>query len=266
MTVDGATSFLPPPRAVLLDIDGVLSAGDRAIPGSIDAVAAIRARGLGLRFLTNATRRCRADVVERLRRLGFELEVDEVVTGALAARRLLLERGLHPMLLVHPGLLPDLQGLPEGEPDAVLVGDAGEGFDYASLNRAFRVLAECPEAPLIAIARNRYFREPDGLSLDAGPFVAALEYASRRQALVTGKPAAASFQAALADLGVPASQALMVGDDLEADVAGAQAAGLRAVLVRTGKYRPADEHDGTIRPDGVADDLAGAVARWVGPG
>lgn len=258
---------MDPIRAFLLDIDGVLYSAGQPLPGAVEAVAAIRRRGLGLRCLTNATRRSRAEVVGQLRSMGFDLAADEVLSGALAARRLIEARGLHPMLLIHPGLRPDLDGLdtPPASADAVVVGDAGEGFDYASLNAAFRVLIERPEAPLIAIARNRYFRAADGLALDAGPFVAALEYATGRAALVTGKPAAASFDAALAGLGVPASQALMVGDDLEADIGGAQAAGLRAVLLRSGKYRPQDEHDPRIRPDGVADSLAEAVQRWLGP-
>lgn len=250
-------------RAVLLDIDGVLYAGDRPIDGSIEAVEAIRASGLGLRFLTNATRRPRDAIVRQLSTMGFRIAAPEIMTGALAARRLVEARHLRPRLLVHPNLLPDFAGLATDPPNAVVVGDAADGFSYAALNDAFRVLADRPGAPLIAIARNRYFRAADGLSLDAGPFVAALEYAARTTAEVTGKPARAMFEAALAELGVPASQALMIGDDIEADIGGAQRAGLRAVLVRTGKYRPCDEASTAIRPDGVADDLREAVGRFL---
>ena len=126
--------------------------------------------------------------------------------------------------------------------EAVVVGDAAQGFTYAALNTAFRKLLDGAE--FLALARNRSFKDDDGeLSLDAGPFVAALEYACQRQAVLFGKPAADFFQAALASAGCDGKEAVMVGDDAEADVAGALAAGVgSALLVRTGKYRPGDEN------------------------
>lgn len=256
---------MSPIRAVLVDIDGVLCTADAALPGSREAMAGLRRSAAGIRFVTNATRRCRADIVRQLRALGFEAAEHEVVTAALAARRMLEARGLRPRLLVHPGLLPDFAGLATEPADAVVVGDAADGFTYEALNAAFRVLAGTPGAPLIAIAMNRYFRAADGLALDAGPFVAALEYAARVRAEVAGKPSAALFETALADLRVPPEAAVMIGDDVESDVGGARAAGLRAVLVRTGKYRPGDEARGGPAPDAVADDLRRAVEDWLLP-
>lgn len=252
-------------RSVLVDIDGVLCIGDAVIPGAVDALQRLRSSGAGIRFVTNTTRRTRAAIVERLRALGFDIAVAEVITGAIAARRIVESRGLRPHLLVHPGLLPEFEGLDTHEPDAVILGDAGDGFSYRAMNDAFRIFIEHPGAPLIALARNRYFREADGLSLDAGPYVAALEYAARVEAEVTGKPSAALYHAALAELGTAPGEALMIGDDLDSDIAGAQAAGLQAVLVRTGKYRPQDEVHPQIRPDAVADDFAQAVREIIVP-
>jgi HAD superfamily hydrolase (TIGR01458 family) len=119
--------------------------------------------------------------------------------------------------------------------DAVVVGDLGERFSYAVLNQAFRRLMDGAE--LVALQKNRYWRTPGGLSLDVGPFVAALEYAARTRAFVVGKPSAGFFQTVLDGVPVEARHAAMVGDDVESDVGGAQAAGLRGILVRTGKYR-----------------------------
>ena len=168
--------------------------------------------------------------------------------------------------MVHPDLREDFIPAGDGaagEGAAVVVGDAGEAFSYANLNAAFRALDG--GAALIALATNRSFRDADGgLSLDAGPFVAALEYASRREADVIGKPAAAFFRAALDSLGVAAGQAAMVGDDVESDVGGAMAAGLAGVLVRTGKYRKGDEARIDPGPSHVADDLAAAVGWLLG--
>ena len=129
--------------------------------------------------------------------------------------------------------------LVEDSPDYVLVGDLGDGFTYARLNAAFRLLAD--GAQLLALQKNRYWRKEDGLSLDAGPFVAALEYASGKSATVVGKPERDFFRLALEDMGLEPHEVAMVGDDAEADVAGAQAAGLIGIQVRTGKYHPEDE-------------------------
>ena len=150
-------------------------------------------------------------------------------------------------------MLEDLEGVSftEDDPAYVLVGDLGENFTYARLNAAFRLLVD--GAQLLALQKNRYWRREDGLALDAEPFVAALEYASGVSATVVGKPEESFFQLAVEDLGLEAHEVAMVGDDAEADVAGAQAAGLRGVQVKTGKYRPGEEG----RPDLVLKSFAG---------
>ena len=244
-------------HTVLLDLGGVFYEGARLLPGAQDALARLRASGLALRFVTNTSRQSRAALLQELGRLGLEVAADELLTPASAARAVLLERGLRPLLLIHPGLAPDFDGLDLHQPNAVVVGDAGDHFSYAGLNQAFRLLHA--GAPLLALGRNRYFKETDGLSLDAGPFVAALEYAAGVSAELLGKPAPALFAAALRPLGCSPAEAVMIGDDVEADVNGALAAGLRGILVRTGKYRPGDE---TRLASGgeVVDDIAAAVS------
>jgi HAD superfamily hydrolase (TIGR01458 family) len=183
-------------KGVLLDLGGVVFTGDAPLPGATMAIARLRAAGLALRFVTNITRQPRRSVLEQLRGMGITVEDSEVLTPAIAVRAHLLAQGLTPHLLLHPALLEDFAGLGTAQPDAVVVGDAGEAFSYAALNAAFRVLGT--GAAFLALARNRTFRDSDGsLSLDAGPFVAALEYATGRQAIVFGKPAPAYFLAAL---------------------------------------------------------------------
>ncbi len=250
-------------EAVLLDLSGVLYVGDAPLAGAREALGRLRAAGVPVRYVTNTSRSTRADVAARLARMGFAVDEAEIFTAPRAALARIRARGLRPFLLIHPGLRPEFAGVPTEPPDAVFVGDAGEAFTYAALNRAFRLLMD--GAPLLAVGRNRYFREPDGLSLDAGPFVAALEHAAGVEAEIVGKPAPAFFHAACADLGVPPARCLMIGDDVEADVLGALGAGLQALLVRTGKCRPGDE----VRlPPGtpVADDLAAAVDLVLGAG
>jgi HAD superfamily hydrolase (TIGR01458 family) len=140
----------------------------------------------------------------------------------------------------------------------VIVGDLGERFDYAALNRAFRLLMDGAE--LVALQKNRFWRTPDGLSLDAGPFVAALEYATGQEAVVVGKPARAFFSTVLDDLGVPAADAVMVGDDVESDIGGALGAGLRAILVQTGKYRRDRVEASGIAPTATTASIADVPA------
>ena len=160
---------------------------------------------------------------------------------------------------MHPDLLPEFEEFSTAEPNAVVLGDAGGALTYDGLNRAFRLLME--GGPLIAMGRNRYFREDSGLSLDAGPFTAALEYASGVKAEIVGKPDPEFFHLALSDIGCPPGEAVMIGDDVHDDVCGAVDAGLRGILVRTGKYRPGDERRLPAPVATVADDLAGAVEK-----
>jgi HAD superfamily hydrolase (TIGR01458 family) len=247
---------LPGCRAVLLDLDGVLYVEGRPLPRAAGAVEELRAAGLALRFVTNTTAHSRRATLEKLRRLGFAVEEDELVTPAVLALQHCRDRGYtSAALLVRDELKGEFGELEEsGEPNAVIVGDLGERFDYGVLNRAFRQLLAGAE--LIALQKNRYWLRDDGLCLDVGPFVAALEYAAGCEALVVGKPAGAFFDHVLDGLGVPAGAAVMVGDDIESDIGGALRAGLAAVLVRTGKYREEAVAASGIEPTAIVDSAA----------
>lgn len=244
------------PQAVLIDLAGVLHTGDEAIPGAVAALQRLRASGLPLRFLTNTTRSPSSSVLAKLLRMGFDIRPDEVQTAVVATRQLVELRGLKPHYLVHPDIADEI-GPSSLAPDAVVLGDAGPYFTYAALNTAFRLVMQ--GLPLLAMARNRYFMESDGLSLDMGAYVAGLEYSAGTKAEIVGKPARPFFEAALASLGVAAEQAVLIGDDLADDIGGAQAAGIPGVLVRTGKFRSGDDRDAQIRPALTADDFAAAV-------
>jgi len=242
---------------VLVDLAGVVYQGDALLPGVKEALSRLKQRLPHVRYLTNTTRSTRRSLVERLRRLGLTIDEQEVFSAPQAARQLLQQRGLRPLLLVHPDLLLEFEEFSTAEPNAVVLGDAGPAFTYDGLNQAFRLLME--GAPLISMGRNRYFRESGGLSLDAGPFATALEYAAGIRAEVVGKPDPEFFHLALNDLACPAADAVMIGDDVHDDVLGAVAAGLRGILVRTGKYRPGDERHLSAPAATTADNLGAAV-------
>ncbi len=244
-------------NGVLCDLSGVLYVGDQPVAEAREAVISLAAAGLPIRFMTNTTRKSKREILSKLAGMGLDVADEDLFTPAVAARTHVKEQGLVPHLLIHPNLESELGDLAGSNPDAVLLGDAGPAFSYANLNHAFRILIG--GAPLLAMGMNRYFRENGGLSLDMGPFVRALEYAADVQAIVLGKPAPTFYRAAVESLGLEPHEVAMVGDDYEADVDGALAAGLQAILVRTGKYRPGDE--GRIRHHGatVCDNIGAAA-------
>lgn len=256
------------PQALLLDVQGVLVDNGVALAGAVETVREARRCGLAIRLVTNTATRHHEQLLQELRSLGFGLEAEELFTAPLAAQRWLRRHQLRPLALVHPAIAPLFQGL-EGEegagqsggrPDCVLLGDARDQLSYANLNRALELLLD--GAPLIGIGRNRRFREGGHWLLDAGAFLQALEYGASCEATVLGKPSAAFFAEVVESLGLPAARCLMVGDDVEADVQGAVAAGLQGALVQTGKYRPGDElrlpQQAVVLPD------VGAVSALLG--
>ena len=243
------------------EVKGVLYVGNQALPGAAPALKRLLASEILLLCVTNTTRSTASQILKRLSAMDLHIESTQLFTAPMAAYDYVRARDLHPFLLIHPALRDDFADVDGGDNcDAVLIGDAGDGFTYDRLNRAFRLLLD--GAPLIAMGHNRYFQEADGLSLDAGPFITALEYASGNQAVVTGKPSNEFFTAALSRLGCTAQDAIMVGDDIEADVLGAINAGLRGVLVQTGKYRSGDE-DQLPRSGGYLLDDFSCFVDWL---
>lgn len=225
-------------HGVLLDLSGVLYNGDEPVAGAINAVKKLAAAGLPVRYITNTTRSTRRMILQRLARLGFEIAAEDIFTAPIASRQYIEANNLKPFLLIHPDLEPEFSDI-TGEPDAVLVGDAGDRFNYDNLNKAFRCLMN--GAPLLAMGVNRYFCVGDKLSLDAGPFVHALEYAGDTRAIILGKPSREFYSTAVKSLGCSPEKTVMVGDDVESDVIGAVNAGLHGILVKTGKYIQGDE-------------------------
>jgi HAD superfamily hydrolase (TIGR01458 family) len=247
-----------PIEAILLDIEGVICVGNSILPGSLEAIHRLRDLQIPLRLITNTTRRPRRQIAAGLAGLGLDFKAGDIFTPAIKAREYLLHHQLTPFLLVHPNVHEEFAELEAGGGDAVVVGDAGSYFTYELLNRAYRKILH--GAAFLALAKNRNFLDSDfELSLDAGPFVAALEYASGRDATVLGKPAPGLFKLAAGSTGVAAAHVAMIGDDVEADAQGAIAAGLKAVLVRTGKYRAGHEAQLSGSSAYVADNLYAAV-------
>jgi phospholysine phosphohistidine inorganic pyrophosphate phosphatase len=255
-------------RALLIDLDGVIYQDEELVPGAPEALAWLRAQAIPHAFLTNTTSQPRRALVAKLARLGVPAAAEQIVTPALAAAEWLrLNVPGTAALFVPAATLADFAGVPVLADDAesgaasVVVGDLGTAWTFGALNRAFRLLMANRSAALIALGMTRYWRASDGLRLDAGPFVTALEHAADRRAVVLGKPAREFFEIALRTVQCAAAETVMVGDDIVTDVGGARGAGIRGVLVRTGKFREGDLGRG-IPTDGLLDSIADLPSWW----
>lgn len=244
---------------VLLDIDGVLAISWEPLPGAIETVSWLRSNAVPFRLVTNTTTKTRSELAATLRRAGFDIRDQEVITAVVATAAYL--RTHHPgagcFLLSDgdaSGDLTDVRLTELDDADVIVIGGAYDGFSYRTVNRIFGRLME--GALLVGMHRNLYWRTSRGLELDAGAYIAGLEEATARKAEICGKPTAAYFDSALAMLGVSRDRALMIGDDVVSDILGAQALGIRGALVKTGKFMPADPARAHVEPAFVLPTIA----------
>lgn len=224
-------------KALLCDIDGTLTQRGQAIPGAAATIAQARAQGLEVRFLTNITGQTAQTIAAKLLALGIAAEAAEIQTATTVCVALLAARpGVRCHLMVPPKVMPMFDAIVQDDiaPAVVVVSDIGDGFTFAALNRAFQMLRN--GADLMALQKNMFWFDADGIKLDCGPFVLALEAASGKTATVTGKPSPVFFERALASLACERHEVLIVGDDLGTDIAGGNQVGVRTALVGTGKF------------------------------
>ena len=249
------TDHLASIDGLLIAIEGVLTRGTEVIPGAHEALQTLRARGIPYRFITNSTLYCRHTLVERLQAMGFPIQVEELFTATYAAARYLQDQDAQSY---YPLLMPDAQqefaglDVKEEKPDFVVVGDLGAQFTFPRLNRALQAILN--GARFVALHKKRTWRTEQGLYMDAGPFVVALEYAAELKAEVVGKPSRAYFRMVLDDLGIAPERVAMIGDDIESDVRGAQLIGMKGWLVKTGRFRKEDLARG-IWPDKIFESI-----------
>jgi HAD superfamily hydrolase (TIGR01458 family) len=247
-------------KGLLTDMDGVWFVGERALPGAIEALARFRAKSIPVRFVTNTTTTTRSQMASKMLSLGFDVDASEFVTAPTAATALLRAGGIERVrLVISPSIRGEFEGLSTKPPhQAIVIGDIGRAWNYDLMSELFRQIMDGAE--IVALHKGRYWQVEDGLALDIGAFVAGLEHATGKAAAVIGKPSPAMFYAALSDMGLEAEDVVMIGDDIHNDVAGAQAAGIRGVLVKTGKYRPEWVDASGVEPDLTVNSIADIAA------
>jgi HAD superfamily hydrolase (TIGR01458 family) len=255
-------------EGVLLDVDGVLVVSWEPLPGAVETLRALRDRQTPFALVTNTTTLSRRSLATRLAAAGLPVEPERLVTAPAATAAYL--RSHHPgatcFLLATGDAADEFEGidLVEDAADVVVVAGAEDALTYDAMNRAFRMLRN--GATLVAMHRNAWWMTSEGPKLDAGPYVTALEEATGARAVVMGKPSTEIFRGAVVLLGIEPERALMVGDDLEADVLPAQAIGMIGVLVRTGKSGEESLVQARGRPDHVIDSVADLPALLDGLG
>ena len=250
-------------KGLLLDLNGVFYVANRTLPGALEAIAAVQKSGLPYRYATNNTTQSIKTMSQSLQAMGLPIEPPEIISAAYTAVLHLRQMGtptIYPLLA--EDVKQDFAEFPVSETaaDIVVLGDIGDDWNYHSLNRAFRLIMQ--GAQLMALHQGKYWQWEAGLQLDIGAFVAGLEYATDQKAMVVGKPNPFFFKRAIAALELPAPQVAMVGDDIEADVGGAQAIGMKGVLVKSGKYRPHLIEKAHVQPD-VEIEKVGAISQWL---
>ncbi|UCC81882.1 MAG: TIGR01458 family HAD-type hydrolase [Gemmatimonadota bacterium] len=245
------------PSGLLLDLDGTVYEDDGLIAGADAAIEALRAGGIPVRFVTNTTRVPRVTIAGWLEDFGVPAVADEIFTPPLAAVAWLKGQEIRRVAVCLPeGSFAEFAefDIVDHDPQAVVVGDLGPAWNFDTMNRVFRWLLDGVE--FVALHRNRYWKTEGEWVLDVGAFVAALEYATGREATLVGKPSRPMFEAAARSMGLALSDVAMVGDDLQADIAGAQAVGVQGFMVRTGKFRAEELKSSAVQPDQVVDSIA----------
>ncbi len=260
----------PDPRfdGLIIDLDGVVWVGATAVPGAIAAIAQLRARGIRLLFMTNDPRGSRAEYAARLSALGVQVDEGEIVTSGSALAALVRERegaGTTAFVIGTPSLkgeltqagLELLAGEAGREAEVVAVG-GHDGFNYDELRIATQALRR--GARLYAAGRDATFPMPDGPWPATGAVVAAVEVAGGKRAISVGKPEAVLFELARSLLG-DCRRVAIVGDNLAADIAGGNRAGLTTILVLTGTGGRDDIAGAEGTPDIVLPDLAAVMRK-----
>lgn len=224
-------------RGVIFDIDGVLTFQGQVYPGAVDTIEKLRGRGITLCFLTNSTLKSRKSCADKLRKAGFKIFNEEVITASYATAVYL--KSLNPKSC---WVMVDREGGDEfrdfvqdlDNPEYIVVGDNRSQFDFDHLNKALRCLLK--GSKLIAMQSEILDTSMGDIELNVGSWVGLLERASGVQAVSIGKPSAFAFELALRKMGLRKNEVLVVGDRIATDVRGALDFGLRSALVKTGEF------------------------------
>lgn len=249
-------------QLLIFDLDGTLYVDGEPIAGAVNALDALREQGYLLRFMTNTTTQTHTQLVQQLATMGFNIQPSELISAPEVARTYLRQQQQEtqePVRIwpvVSPAILADFDEFITDtvRPDFVVLGDIKQNWTLDLINQIFNVLQQ--GAILLALHKNKFWQLKDGLHVDIGLIVAGLEYVTGKHTQIMGKPSISFFDQVLASANCPPSQALIIGDDIDTDVGGAQRLGIHAILVETGKYRASYTRHSAIYPNAILPSVA----------
>lgn len=239
-------------KGVLLDLNGVVFSETDLLPGALKFIEKLESSSMPFRYITNTTTMSQTGLAAHLHKIGLKINAEYILSPVQATVSWLKKnnkKSIH--LVIEDELKADFRefNTDHTNPDVVIIGDIGERWNFRIMNKLFEMLMY--GADLVALHKGRYWQKKGALHLDIGAIVAGLEYATGHQATVIGKPSHSFYEIALDELGLPAGQVVMIGDDIEADVGGAQEMGMQAILVKTGKYRDNLVAKSKVQPDQI---------------
>ena len=242
-------------KGLLIDLDGTVYEKDNLIPGIKETIQWINTRNIPFKFCTNTTRKTTKEIQNKLIELGITIDIGNIISAPHAAIEYCRYKSYKSIeVFVQEKKMLNEFIINNNDPEAIILGDLSSGFTYDLLTRIFKKLKAGSD--LIAMHKNRFWITKGGLSLDLGPFVSALEYAIDRSAIVVGKPNPEYFKMAIKDWDILPENIMMIGDDIEIDIKGAQNCNIKGGLVKTGKYDQVKVKSTGIKPDCIFSTLA----------
>ena len=250
-----------PFKGILSDIDGTLYFKGAPVPGSVETVEILREKGIKLLFFTNTDSKTPKNVYKSLIEYGFKVKEEEIFTPIIALKEFLSDKTDVKLYLVTTEEVKEefeefhhVRG--SEVPDYVIVGDFRDDWDVNRLNKAFRYIMQ-HKAILLGTQGNKYYLDVNGLPvIDTGSFVHMIANAAKVKPMIFGKPSKEYFLQALKKLNLSSEDIIVVGDDIETDILGAQNANLRGILVKTGKGQFFNPSEGTKIPYKVIDSFS----------
>ena len=247
-------------QGYIFDIDGTLIFDGAPLPGAIETIRALREQNKTLRFATNGTGKNRAELAAELNLLGFKVDTNEIETSVTACIRYLernfpTSKGQLCLPTRTLKMFADFDSDQE-DPAYIVLGDLDEQFNYLLLNDVFQKIKR--GIPLIVFHRNTQFRQNQMYQLDSGAFTYALEKASGKTAIVTGKPSSVFFEEIHQTMNLPKEGVLIVGDDVATDIIGGNNVSISTALVKTGKFKV--NPPGDIKPTLVLESIKDLVS------
>lgn len=243
-------------KGLLIDLEGVIYSEDKIIDNSIETITKLKKK-FKIKYLTNTTTKSRQLIYQKLHKLNLPLAEIDIFSPSIAINDFLNQKKIKKIyLMAEPEIEEDFNHfiLDDENPEAIIIGDIYKKFNWDSLNKVFELLNNS-KAILLALHKNKYCKRNNKIALDLGPFIQALEYASSKNAIVIGKPEKKFFDIAINSLNLNKNEVIMIGDDIIADIQGAKNHNIKAIQVRTGKFRSEDISIKYIQPDLRLDSL-----------